>query len=337
MVIFKGENLQTAWIPSDAEQTWGFTSNTKGWTSDKIGEEWFTRCFDPATSVKANDGNKVRLLVCDGHGSHVGAETIAFCMKKNIQLLLMPPHSSHLCQPLDVGVFSALKRAMTSEMDRIMRFGIPTIKKFEWADAYRIARSKAITMSNIKSGWSGTGLIPLNRQRVTVRLQLPNSPRSTTPEASTIPPCPFSAVPETPSKLNSTSLRAANTMLLEQINASNLNTPAKQYISRLGSLTENLRARYTASEHQFEEISRIVKRRREHSTGKRIALKDQIVLTTPEMYAKINAAEIATRQKRAKKAPKTTTTTTTALQNHIEEGIHNNEDIHALELDDLME
>ena len=107
LVIFKGKNLQTAWIPMDMEQSWKFTSNTKGWTTNKIGEEWFTHCFEPPTSAKAN-GN-TRLLVCDGHGSHVSAKTIAFCMWHNLQLLLMLPHSSHLCQPLDVGVFSSLK------------------------------------------------------------------------------------------------------------------------------------------------------------------------------------------------------------------------------------
>jgi len=85
LVIFKGENLQTAWIPNDMEKSWKFTCNTKGWTCDKIGEEWFTQCFKPMSSAKA-DGKK-RLLVCDGHGSH---KTIAFCMQNNIELLLMP-------------------------------------------------------------------------------------------------------------------------------------------------------------------------------------------------------------------------------------------------------
>jgi len=97
LVIFKGENLQTTWISKDMETSWKFACNTKGWTSNKIGDEWFPECFEKATSAKAND--KKRLLICDGHGSHISTKTIAFCMQHDIELLLMPPHSSHLCQP----------------------------------------------------------------------------------------------------------------------------------------------------------------------------------------------------------------------------------------------
>jgi hypothetical protein len=340
LVIFKGQNLQTAWIPKDMTTSWKFTCNTKGWTSDKIGEEWFTQCFEPATSAKAN--GKKRLLVCDGHGSHVSATMIAFCIQHNIELLLMPPHSSHLCQPLDVGVFSSLKRAMTNEMDKIMRYGVPTIKKFEWADAYRLARPKAFSESNIKSGWSGTGLIPFNRRRVIGRLAdtmspEPDSTSSPPSSASEIPSCPFLSVPDTPSKLDSASLRVANTTLLQTMDASNLDTPTKRYISRLASLTENLRARCMASELQFEEISKIVKQRREYSSGKRVALKDQIVLTMPEIYAKINSAENATRQKRRKVARNSDPEARDDSEDHVEDQIGFNEDADAFGIEDRRE
>jgi hypothetical protein len=74
-----------AWIPKDMTVSWKFTCNTKGWTSDRIGEEWFTQCFEPATSAKAN--GKKRLLIYDRHGSHVSAKTIVFCIQHDIELL----------------------------------------------------------------------------------------------------------------------------------------------------------------------------------------------------------------------------------------------------------
>lgn len=246
----------------------------------------------------------------------------------------MPPHSSHLCQPLDVGVFSSLKRAMTNEMDNIMRYGVSTIKKFEWLEAYRNARPQALTPSNIKSGFSGTGLIPFNRRRVIIRL--PNAspePNLSLPlprESTELPSYLFTNVAETPSKLDSTSLRAANMLLLDNVKASNLDTPTKQYVSHLTSLSENLRARYTASECQFKQISKIVKQRREHSTGKRVALKDQIVLTTPEMYTKIQEAENATRRKRQKTAENSTKEIINKVEDHTQDQIHFNEDVQAV-------
>jgi hypothetical protein len=66
-------------------------------------------------------------------------------------VLLLPLHSSHLTQPLDVGIFSPLKHRISKELDKILRYGFSNIKKFEWANCYCIARPGAIEQSNIKS------------------------------------------------------------------------------------------------------------------------------------------------------------------------------------------
>jgi len=52
------------------------------------------------------------LLLYDGHDSHISAEFVGYCLQNLIKLVLLPPHSSHLLQPLDVGVFSPLKKAL---------------------------------------------------------------------------------------------------------------------------------------------------------------------------------------------------------------------------------
>ena len=38
IVIFKGENLMTSWMPQPAPKGWYFSCNTKGWTSNEHGE-----------------------------------------------------------------------------------------------------------------------------------------------------------------------------------------------------------------------------------------------------------------------------------------------------------
>ena len=164
LVIFKGETtIQTAWIPPEMDKDWSWTCNTKGWTCDKIGEEWIKRCFEPLTHIKVN-GRK-HLLICDGHGSHVTAPFIRFCIDHDIVVLLMPPHFSHLCQPLDVSIFSPLKLRMSVELDEIMHYDVPNFKKFEWANCYRIARPIAMTEHNILSAWRGAGLFLLNLRK----------------------------------------------------------------------------------------------------------------------------------------------------------------------------
>ena len=105
-----------------------------GWTGSK-------RCFDPETRDKA-DG-EYRLLICDGHDSHITGDFIAHCMDNNILLMILPPHSSHLTQPLDVGVFGALKKQMATEIEPLMRTGVARIQKIEWLTAFVAAHDKA--------------------------------------------------------------------------------------------------------------------------------------------------------------------------------------------------
>jgi len=41
------------------------------------------------------------MLICDGHDSHITGDFIGHCMDNDILLMILPPHSSHLTQPLD--------------------------------------------------------------------------------------------------------------------------------------------------------------------------------------------------------------------------------------------
>ena len=128
LIIFKGENLSHQWIPASIHNNWRFGCNTNGWTSNEHGLQWLRQVFEPETREKAN--GKPRLLICDGHDSHITAKWIAHCMK-NIIFMVLPPHSSHLTQPLDVEVFSPLKTLIASEMEPLVSTEVHRILKAE--------------------------------------------------------------------------------------------------------------------------------------------------------------------------------------------------------------
>ena len=85
--------------------------------------------FEPLTREKAV--GKYRLLICDGHNSHITGTFIGHCMDHDILLFILPPHSSHLTQPLDVGVFRPLKKYMAKELQPLISTGITQIQKVE--------------------------------------------------------------------------------------------------------------------------------------------------------------------------------------------------------------
>ena len=159
MLIFKAKYTNLAWIPTDAPLNWRFSTSNSGWTSDSHGFKWLITVFEPNTWPK--DLCQRRLLIMDGHSSHMTANFIAHCMKHAIDLLILLPHTSHLLQPLDVSVFAPLKCALAEETDAVSRHDSGCISRVDWVSMFICARSKALIPSNILAGWRGAGLEPL--------------------------------------------------------------------------------------------------------------------------------------------------------------------------------
>jgi len=175
MVILKGKVHLSTWyehcqIPSN----WVIAVSPNGWTSDQLGLTWLKEVFEPSTSSKTT--GRYRLLILDGHGSHATPEFDQYCQEKRIITLCMPPHSSHILQPLDVGCFSVLKRAYSKQVVEYMRLGINHIDKLEFLTAFKAARSEAMTASNIRSGFAATGLVPLDPEQVLCTISRPLTP-----------------------------------------------------------------------------------------------------------------------------------------------------------------
>lgn len=50
------------------------------------------------------------VLIMDGHGSHDTERLIKLALANNITILILPLHTTHKLQPLDVGVFSPFQQ-----------------------------------------------------------------------------------------------------------------------------------------------------------------------------------------------------------------------------------
>lgn len=108
-------------------------------------------------------------------------------MDNNIRLLILPPHSSHYTQPLDIAIFGPLKRYLSKEVQRLVGADIARLMKGEWLSCYVPARRSAFSAQNIHGAWSGAGLNPFNSRKV-IRWKLGKtpSPPSTPPSSNNI-------------------------------------------------------------------------------------------------------------------------------------------------------
>lgn len=99
---------------------------------------------------------KYCLLVLDGHESHLTPEFDRICEGNDIIAICMPPHASHLLQPLDVGCFSVLKRLYGGAVSTMMRNGVNSIDKEDFLELIADARKGASKTSTIQNSFSST-------------------------------------------------------------------------------------------------------------------------------------------------------------------------------------
>lgn len=112
-----------------------------------------------------------RLLLMDGHRSHLEPEFLQWCLEHQIYPLVLPAHSSHILQPLDVGLFSPLSHAYSRELDAFT-YGDPSIyvTKADFFKIFSRARQQAFTANNIISSFKNTGIVPFDNRIVLTRL-----------------------------------------------------------------------------------------------------------------------------------------------------------------------
>jgi len=282
----------SSWIPKDVAEDWHFSCNSKGWTNNIHGEQWVEKCFDAATQEKAN--GQYRLLICDGHDSHISAQFVRYCIDHRIVVFLLPPHASHILQPLDVGVFGPLKTAMATHLSRLLATEIARLQKVEWVDKYIPARVRSITVSNIQGGWRGAGLFPLNRHRILRTLSEPSTLSSPEQIETTTSYLINSSPPDV------VTLRSANKRFNEALASTALATPIRRHGQKLSGIAKHLHADNSMLRHENAELKSVIRTRKERLSGKRIVLKGKFVVTTEEIQKGLAEAERKTKKSRAK-------------------------------------
>src|ERR1700738_289511 len=112
---------------------------------------------------------------------------------------------------------------------------------------------------------------------------------------------PFTCVPATPSRVDPAILREANTALLDNIQSGIFDSPTHAFIPKLATFAEFSATQLVIANHENQAKETIIKRRREVMTGKRVVLKDNYIVSTEEIYEKLNGCEKATYEKKSSK------------------------------------
>ena len=83
-------------------------------------------------------------------------------IKNKIILFRLPPHSTHLTQPLDVGVFQPFKHYYMDAIDKAVWLDDKKFGKLEFLAPFQSFRNQTFKPTIIRYVFMSTGLVPFN-------------------------------------------------------------------------------------------------------------------------------------------------------------------------------
>jgi hypothetical protein len=136
-------------------------TQANGWISDEIAPQWL-QSFIKATNERTKRGEK-RILIFDGHGSHLTAEFLRTCEDNGIIPFAFLPHTTHLCQPLDGKPFLSYKQHFRRANNELFYWAGEPAGKSEFLRMIGPVREKVFNQRIIRKAFKNRGsgqLIP---------------------------------------------------------------------------------------------------------------------------------------------------------------------------------
>jgi len=140
-----------------------YNVSESGWMETPHFKEWFMTVF--IENTKQIDGPK--LLILDGHKSHINIDVLNEAKNNNIHIICLPPHTSHILQPLDLGVFKHVKTEWRKIVQNFyVKNGLTNIEKENFPSLLNTLTKISFYRRHAVGGFEITGIFPLNRHAI---------------------------------------------------------------------------------------------------------------------------------------------------------------------------
>ena len=136
-----------------------------GWSSSDVFRNYLTKHFATYANISSGTDGEPTLVLYDGHRSHISLTLTEWAKAHNVVLFVLPPHTSHLTQPLDVGVFGPFKAMYNKECQTYMNKnpGL-TITRYQVAELTANPYLKSLTPENLTAAFRKTGIYPFDNK-----------------------------------------------------------------------------------------------------------------------------------------------------------------------------
>ncbi|BDA42739.1 probable Jerky protein homolog-like at N-terminal half [Coccomyxa sp. Obi] len=186
LVICKGKHLGTPRFLKNLKlegTTWErarFVTQESAYMTSDIFTMYMRDLLLPETAELRSNGKGI-LLLLDNFGAHLDPRVLQMAVDNGIHMLAFPPHSTHLLQPLDVGIMQPLKHLYTQAFSRWqMADPLNSTKVVSTQMSLEIlclpqssptsAWDAANNANNIKSAFFKSGIFPIDFDMVAPKL-----------------------------------------------------------------------------------------------------------------------------------------------------------------------
>ena len=107
------------------------------------------------------------LLLFDGHLTHFSINVVKKALDNQVILVKLPPHTTDLMQPLDVGMFSPLKKAWDKLLTAHTGFGGSkgAIRRSDFVNMLCSIWEESMPGKNAVAGFRATGMFPVDMSK----------------------------------------------------------------------------------------------------------------------------------------------------------------------------
>ena len=168
--VFAGHRMLPDLLKDAIPGTAGTVSET-GWSNSQVFRTYLQDHF--LKFAPQRQPGQYMLILLDGHKSHVSVDLIEWAKSKEIILFILPAHTSHILQPLDVACYGPLQKIYNNLCHKFTRTISGCVSRYDVCSIASKAYCKAFSPENLLSAFKRTGVYPLNKSVIKKESVLP--------------------------------------------------------------------------------------------------------------------------------------------------------------------
>lgn len=170
-VVYQGKRVRPAWVVNLQEGAKSCATD-KGWMTRQAFMKWMNNMFLPSLEDPSKRGFIV--LLVDGHVSHRDLALSKICLENKVVLYLLPPHTTHLLQPLDKGFYGPFKTRWRQCCQQYITQKKAPVDKYSFAKVLEKTIKLVDKPKLIQSAFECCGIWPANANRPSYDLMGPS-------------------------------------------------------------------------------------------------------------------------------------------------------------------